>query len=841
MSSAEFRASSPASAAPERAGSAPRRIGQLSLTRRAGMLVSAYILVTGGLLAAVLWQLRGEMIAAATRELSAFAQLTAGHTYEVAISLEEALKLTEVTLTVATEGGTADQDSIRAMLVDVTRNSRGLKDILVLDTNGHVVYQASGKADIGADWADRPYVADFRKDASLKFGFGTPFRYAAAGAPMDWVIPVIHTWRKADGTFAGLIVGIMDRRFFDSAWSFDSEIDRLSIALIASDGAVIMRRPLVEPAMGPPIADPDILNALVSKRAADTLQIEGGPNGVARLVAYRRIAGYPNLAIFVAQPIEVVLASWWRLAWGISLIWAVASFALALLGAWLRLEMKARMAVEIRYHALFNAVPYPVIVSDYETQKILAHNDATSAQYAWTGDAVLPADFAELASRRHELSSDAATFIPDQQHLDKTGETIDVELTARRVDYNGRSAILTVVVDVSDRRKTEQARRAAEEQLRQMQKMDVLGRLTGGIAHDFNNILMIIINAVEELGEREGDAETRKPLGRISEAAQRAEELTRQMLAFSSNQPLRPRITSVNDLVHDTGKLLRRTLGEHIEIESVLADDLWPVEIDPVQLESALVHLCLNARDAMPGGGRVMIRTENVTIDEAEAAREPGLPTGDAVRVTISDTGHGIAEGDLGKIFEPFFSTKARGRSAGLGLSTVYGFIRQSNGHIDAQSEVDRGTSFRITLPRWRTQASDPPLSKAAAPKGNGERILLVEDDSLVRAGVVTQLEDLGYAVSQASDGAAGIAMFEAASQPFDLLLTDVVMPGMNGKALADAVIARWPATRVVFMSGYTDNVLFRRGELDPGVRLLAKPFRRSDLATMLRQTLDET
>ncbi|HTR84397.1 MAG TPA: ATP-binding protein [Reyranella sp.] len=837
MSTAELQIP-PASPAP--AAAQAQRAGGFSITRRAGLLVFAYILVTGGLLAGLLWQLRGEAIQAAKRELGAFAQLTAGHTYEVAIGLEEALKLTEVTLTVATEGGAADQDSIRAMLVDVAKNSRGLKDILVLDAKGHVAYQASGKTDIGADWSARPYVARFQKDKALQFGFGVPFRHAVPGGAEDWVIPVWHAWRKADGEFMGLIVGIMDRQFFDKAWTFDSEIEGLSIALIASDGSVIMRRPLDEKLMGRSVADPDILNALARNRPSDALQIASPFDNVARLVAYRRVAAYPELAIFVTQPVPIVLASWWRVAWVVGLTWVAASLALALLGLWLRREMKARSAVESRYQALFNAIPYPVLVSDFETQKILAYNQAATLQYAWSGDEALSADFAELANRRQELSDTSDTFIPDQRHHNKAGGMIDVELTARRIDYNGRRAILTVAVDVSDRLKAERARRAAEEQLRQAQKMDVLGQLTGGIAHDFNNILMVIIDNVEELAEKEGvETDTRKTLSRIGDAAQRAEDLTRQMLAFSRKQPLRPRSTNVNDLVHDTGRLLRRTLGEQVEIDSVLADDLWSVEVDPAQLESALVNLCLNARDAMPAGGHVLIQTENVSIGKDEAAREPGMPVGDAVRITVSDTGHGIPAADLEKIFEPFFSTKGAGKGSGLGLSTVYGFIRQSSGHIGVVSEIDRGAAFRITLPRRLAQVSDPPARPPAAMTGGTERVLVVEDDPLVRASVVRQLQSLGYVVSQAADGAAGLATFQAAPQPFDLLLTDVVMPGMNGKALADAVAARWPGTKIVFMSGYTDNVLSQRGEIDAGVRLLNKPFRKSDLAAMLRQTLD--
>ena len=453
----------------------------------------------------------------------------------------------------------------------------------------------------------------------------------------------------------------------------------------------------------------------------------------------------------------------------------------------------------------------------------MAFNDAATQQYGWEpgGDTDLPEHFSVLAARRSDFSPDVATVIPGQRHRDRNGATIDVELAVRRIDYDGKPALLTVAVDVSDRLRAEVARRTAEEQLRHSQKLDVLGQLTGGIAHDFNNILMVIIANAEALAEKDAlDADTRKGLDRISDSAQRAEDLTRQMLAFSRKQPLRARPTNVNDLVADTGKLLRRTLGGQIEIDSILPDDVWTVDIDRAQLETSLVNLCLNARDAMPDGGRVLIETQNVTIDAAhEAAPEAtfgGVPPGAFVQITVSDTGRGILPADLDRIFEPFFTTKASGKGSGLGLSMVYGFIRQSNGHIAVTSDIDRGTTFRLWLPRFAGPLPEAGARAATPAVGGTERILVVEDNPQVRASVVGQLRSLGYAVSEADDGTAGIAAFEAAAQPYDLLLTDVVMPGpINGKALADAVAGRWPTSRIVFMSGYTDNVLGNQGGID--------------------------
>ena len=820
------------------APAAPASHFGLSIARRAALVVVAYMLVTGGLLGLLLMQLRSEAETTSRRELGAFAQLVAGHTFEVALGLEDALKLTEVTLSVAGSSGAADEDSIRAMLRDVTGNARALKDILVLDAQGRVIHQASGRADIGADWSDRPYFARFKSDKALKFDLAPATkRGGARAAAAEWVIPVVQTWRRADGSFAGLIVGLMDPEFFDKAWTFDAEIAGLSIALTSRGGGVIMRRPFDDGTVGRPIADAATLGQ-ISGRSGDTLVGDDG-----RLLAYRRVAAYPNLVVFVSQPMREVLAGWQRVAWVVGSGWLLASLGLGGLGLWLARERRARGLLENRYHALFDSIPQPVIVSDADSGRIHAFNAAAVQQYgAAMGDGPLPADFAVLAGRRQDFTPAAAVLIRDQRHRNRDGAEVDVELTVRQIDYDGRPALLTVAADVSDRLAAERERRAAEEQLRQSQKMEVLGQLTGGIAHDFNNMLMVIIDGTEELADSEALAgEQLKTLQRISASAERAEDLTRQMLAFSRKQPLRPRPTNVNDLVTDTGKLLRRALGEQVEIDSILADELWTVDVDRAQLETALVNLCLNARDAMPKGGRVLVETRNIAVDAALAAHDPGLEAGDHVLITVSDTGHGILPQHADKVFEPFFTTKASGKGSGLGLSMVYGFIRQSLGHIAFSTEVDRGTAFRIYLPRSTSEPADSAQRKAALLAGGSERLLVVEDDPQVRASVVRQLQSLGYTVSQAGDGVAGLAAVTEARRPFDLMLTDVVMPGaLNGKALADEVGRRAPTTRVVFMSGYTDNILQSRGSIDAGVRLLNKPFRKSDLARMIREALDE-
>jgi PAS domain S-box-containing protein len=414
------------------------------------------------------------------------------------------------------------------------------------------------------------------------------------------------------------------------------------------------------------------------------------------------------------------------------------------------------------------------------------------------------------------------------------GSTFPMHLSVGETSHGGEPIYIGIIRDLTERNRT-------EAQLRQSQKMEAVGQLTGGIAHDFNNILMVIMANTDALLEsRKLSLPTRRRLERIGKATGRASDLTRQLLAFSRKQALQPRLTNLNELVAATGKLLRRTLDENIKIETILAKDLWIASIDPAQLDSALVNLCLNARDAMPAGGRLLIETSNQVLDGDYVAQNADAVAGPYVLLSVTDTGYGIPAELLSRVFEPFFTTKGIGKGTGLGLSMVYGFIKQSNGHIKIYSEIGQGTTIRLYLPKVDGSADEQPEANTVPlPRGH-ERILVVEDDAQVRAGVVEQLRSLGYHVVEASDGQAGLATIESTATPYDLLLTDVVMPGrLGGKALAEEVQRRWPRTRVVFMSGYTENAMIHEGRLDPSVRLLTKPFHKDELAKMIRNTLD--
>lgn len=807
-----------------------RLLAGLSLRTRAIGLACAYVLVSGGLLAALVLQLRAEALDGARRELGALAQLAAGHTFEVARGVEDSLQLAALTLSVAKEAHSADDRAITAMLQDVVRNARILKDVVVLDAAGRVVYAAEDRQAIGRDLSQQPFFAQLQRNPERRYGIAPALRSAVAGG--GWSIPIAQTWLDGNGVFAGVVAGFIDPRYFEKAWAFDAELPELAIALAAGNGAVIMRRPFVDEAVGRPlVASREVLQSGLAQGA---FSAPSPIDGSERLFAAHRIAGYPDLLVVVSQPVGVVLAEWRRIAWISGSCWLAASLALGALGAWLTHELKARGLLESRYAALFHSIPHPVIVCDAGWSRVLAFNEAAARHYGWaaaTASPTLPPDLALLTSGLPPLPPSSAVTLEGQRQRNARGELVDVELTMRLVDWGEGPAVLIIAADVTDRMQAERARRTTEERLHQSQRLEALGQLTGGIGHDFNNVLMVVQGYVESILERSDlDRELVEQLQQVASAARRGEELTRQMLAFSRRQPLRPRPTDLNDVISGTGRLLRRTLGEQVEIDALLAEDLWPVDIDRAQFEATLVHLCLNARDAMPDGGRLLVETRNVAHDEAAA---DGME-GDGVQLTVSDTGMGIAPENIDRIFEPYFSTKSGGKNAGLGLSMVYGFVRQSKGATAVASEPGRGTVVRILLPRAATAVASVQDRAGPLAMGNGERVLVVEDDDQVRASVVRQVTSLGYAVDEAVDGEAGLAAFERAAQPYDLLLSDVIMPGaLNGRELGEEVARRWPDTRIVYMSGYTDNAFG-----DRAVLLLAKPFRKSDLAQMLRVAL---
>lgn len=401
--------------------------------------------------------------------------------------------------------------------------------------------------------------------------------------------------------------------------------------------------------------------------------------------------------------------------------------------------------------------------------------------------------------------------------------------------------------DTLEQRVTEEIERRAEaeEALRQSQKMETVGQLTGGIAHDFNNLLQVVSGNLDILC-RKLTAEA-APLLRYAEramvGAQRASTLTQRLLAFSRRQPLQPKPTDVNRLLPAMSELLHRTLGETIEVEAVLPPRIWLVETDPNQLENAILNLAINARDAMPEGGKLTIETQNTHLDDTYASQNPGVSSGQYVVICISDTGVGMDAETVAKAIEPFFTTKEVGKGTGLGLSMVYGFIKQSGGHMKIYSEPGEGTTVKIYLPRLVGQAAvDADSVQSPAPTGTGEETILVcEDDEDVRAYSAEVLRELGYRVLEAADGNAALTILRHEETKIDLLFTDVVLPGgMSGAVVAKEAAKIRPGLKTLFTTGYARNAIVHQGRLDAGVQLITKPFSYSDLAGRIRDILDK-
>jgi PAS domain S-box-containing protein len=395
-----------------------------------------------------------------------------------------------------------------------------------------------------------------------------------------------------------------------------------------------------------------------------------------------------------------------------------------------------------------------------------------------------------------------------------------------------------------------EARRKAEETLRQAQKMEAVGQLTGGVAHDFNNLLTIIQGGLDMIGRQISTLEGSPAVSRIMrgkdmaiEGVRRAAKLTSRLLAFARQQPLDPKTIDPNKLVSGVCELLRRTLGEAVLLETVLAGGLWRTHVDANQLENALVNLAVNARDAMPGGGKMTIETANCHLDEAYVSglTEP-VSAGQYVMIAVADSGLGMDRATLERAFEPFFTTKGVGKGTGLGLSQVYGFVRQSAGHVRIYSELGEGTTVKIYLPRHvgaeekATEISRPsdPIHAIGA-----ESILLVEDDDALRAYGVELLNDLGYSVLAAANAAGALEIIERGHK-INLLFTDVVIPGgMNGRELANEAVRRRPGLKVLFTTGYTRNAIVHQGRIDPGLQMIGKPFTYQELGTRIRAILD--
>jgi PAS domain S-box-containing protein len=525
-------------------------------------------------------------------------------------------------------------------------------------------------------------------------------------------------------------------------------------------------------------------------------------------------------------------------------------FFLAMLICWLNAALRSAQEnlrrSELNFRSLVTNAPYGICRCD-STGKILDANPAFVELLGHASAAELIGQHIFGLYADNDKWFDLADYLRSSEPFRglpaewkrKNNTTTVVRVSGRSVANGSEGIVFELFAeDVTERR-------ALEQQLRQSQKMEAVGRLAGGIAHDFNNLLMVILGYSEFLLERLGaEPHLRGPAQEISSAAERASSLTRQLLAFSRKQMLAPRVVNLNDVATENIKMLTRMIGEDIDLVMVPAPSLWAVRADAGQIDQVIMNLAVNARDAMPSGGKLTIETSNVTLDEEYARFHAPLRPGEYVMMAISDTGVGMDSETQSHIFEPFFTTKGT-KGTGLGLSMVYGIVKQSGGYIWVFSEIDKGTTFKIYLPR--VSSTGEPAAPIAAPidyrkvEPGTETILLVEDEANLRYLARQYLEKQGYKVIEAADGAVAMQIAVAHEATIHLLLTDVIMPGMNGRELAQRISEIRPNVKILYMSGYTENVIGHDGTLDAGVRLLQKPFNLRDLKSKVREVLDAT
>ena len=498
-------------------------------------------------------------------------------------------------------------------------------------------------------------------------------------------------------------------------------------------------------------------------------------------------------------------------------------------------------ASEARYRLMFDNSPLPKWMYDAETLRFLAVNEAAIREYGYSREEFLAMTLKDLRPPEDAGAMLEAlqrtTALPKfsvMRHRRKSGETLQMEITSHTLILDGRACRLAVGLDVTERRRL-------EEQLRQSQKMEAVGRLAGGVAHDFNNVLSVILSYSDMLlGGMKSDEPMRDDVQEIRKAGDRAAALTRQLLMFSRQQVLKPRVLDLNELLANMDKMLQRILGADVALVSLPAEQLGRVRVDPSSIEQVIMNLVVNARDAMPTGGQLTMETRNVVLDETYAHEHLGVVPGPHVMLAVTDTGTGIDKVTLARIFEPFFTTKEQGKGTGLGLSTVFGIVQQSGGSVWVYSEVGKGTTFKVYLPRVDASIEVVgPTDPLPATLRGSETILLVEDDDQVRGVAVGILRRSGYQVIESRNAGEALLHAEKHDGTIHLLLTDVVMPQMSGPELAKRLVSVRPGIRVLCMSGYTDDSIVRHGVLDAHLPYLQKPITPDVLTMKVRDVLD--
>lgn len=698
-----------------------------------------------------------------------------------------------------------------------------------IELNGHV-FCSSRPIPTGATAADRWFFNEAIR--SGKFVIGD---YLIGRLVKKPILPLALPFSGPDGHIGGAVYISLDIDWLARYFQADRQINKdATLAIADRNGVILVRLPDNAKYVGTKFAE--IYRPLIFAKEPGTAEIVG-VDGIHRILGYVPVQSSPAIGLFVGVGLttaEAFAAVNDASRFGFILIGI--GLAVGLLVAWLggRYFISRPIAKLVEASAQWRQ-------GNFAARSDLGRGGSEIVQLGRTFD-----DMAGALHRRQQDNTNLLATL-ESRVAERTRVLEAAQAELKEVNAGLESQARDLATANRDLRSEMQRREQAEEVLRHLQKIEVLGQLTGGVAHDFNNLLQVILGSLDNARRRlmrgepitaENGWEQVQPAIR---SAERAAALTQQLLAFARRQPLSPQALDLNHLVSGMSELLRRTLDETIKIETVLAGGLWAVSADSTQLESAIINLAVNARDAMSNGGRMTIETGNTLLDEAYAGAHEEVVAGQYVLLAITDDGAGMTREVLRQAFDPFFTTKEVGQGTGLGLSQVYGFIKQSGGHIKVYSEPGQGTTVKMYLPRLVSAEASAEISVQSGPAPSGsktELILVVEDEDDVRASTVGMLEELGYGVLKAADGPAALRLLADYPQT-RLLFTDVGLPGgLNGRQLADTAREMRPDLRVLYTTGYARNAIVHNGTLDPGVELMVKPFTYAALAAKIRAML---
>jgi signal transduction histidine kinase len=834
---------------PAAAAAVPPSLTRDRLQRRIAIGAVAFALALVAVQAVQAWHEYRAAREGAEQRAATLVYILAAHMRESVAALDAAL----VQISAASErlgGPVGDPAGWEAVLTGAYAGMSNAGSLSVVDTEGIIRHSTVAQI-VGQSRRDLYVFQTLSSQPDAGLVADTPFQSLTSG---EMLIPLGRRLDGPDGSFQGAVVATMQlQQLRDFYRSVDVGSGGM-IRVLHVDGLVLFREPSTEDPIGEPALDDPVYQAYRAGGGAQAAGLldDAAEDGRALITAFRTLPS-PGMLLAVSLDRDEALAGWYGdLEVGGGLL-AAELLALLILTVTIQRLVRARrgamldLASRDRQMQLAQSIAHMGAATFDTRGGPVQLSPQIAAILGWPEPrarmpieellaSVSEADRPQVAEAIRACAAGGGAYRREFHITRPDGaERIIWSEGFRDAAVAGAAVVVAIWQDVTDRR-------LAERQLIQAQKMEGVGQLTGGVAHDFNNLLTVVIGNLEGLIERhEAEPASREMAEAALRAADRGAELVRGLLAFSRKQPLQPRAVDLNAIVRETDQLLRRTLGEQIDLETRLEREPWPTLVDPAQLQTSLINLAVNARDSMPRGGKLTIETGNVVLDEHYVQHNPDAAPGDYVMMAVSDTGSGIPAALLDRVFEPFFTTKEAGRGTGLGLSMVYGFIKQSNGHIKIYSEQGHGTTVRMYLPRNAGDAAaDSPAPAAEPALAGDECVLVVEDDAMVRDFVMQQLQALGYRTPVAGTGREALAILERIPE-IDLLLTDVILPGeLTGKQLADEARRRRPDLRVLYMSGYTENAIVHHGRLDPGVLLLSKPFRAAELARMVRKALGE-